>query len=72
MIPFSEELSKGVNDEENRVIRIEIITENWEENKILAKSMRIDIDNPKYVECVIDLKKKNLKVVEKRPFYFGG
>lgn len=72
MIPFSEELSKGVNDEENRVIRIEIITENWEDNKILAKGIGINIDNPKYVECVIDLKKKNLKVVEKRPFYFGG
>lgn len=72
MIPFSEELSKGVNDKENRVIRIEITTENWEDNKILAKSIGINIDNPKYVECVIDLKKKNLKVVEKRPFYFGG
>ena len=72
MTPFSEELSKGVNDEENRVIRIEITTENWEDNKILAKSIGINIDNPKYVECVIDLKKKNLKVVEKRPFYFGG
>ena len=37
MIPFSEELSKGVNN-------ADISTE----------------------------KKKNLKVVEKRPFYFGG
>ena len=61
MIPFSEELSKGVNDEENRVIRIEITAETWEENKILAKSMGIDIDNPKYVECVIDLKKEEFK-----------
>ena len=52
MTPFSEELSKGVNDKENRVIRIEITAETWEENKILAKSMGIDIDNPKYVECV--------------------
>lgn len=52
-------------DKENRVIRIEITAENREENKILAKGMGIDIDNPKYVECVIDLKKKNLKTVEK-------
>ena len=61
MIPFLEELSKGVNDEENRVIRIEITAENWEDNKILAKGIGINIDNPKYVECVIDLKKEEFK-----------
>lgn len=48
-------------DEENRVIRIEITAETWEENKILAKGMGIDIDNPKYAECVVDLKKEEFK-----------
>ena len=43
-------------DEENRIIRIEMTAENWEENKMLAKG--IEIDEPQYVECVIDLKKE--------------
>ena len=58
MSPCAEGLSKGVNDEENRVIRIEITAENWEDNKIVAKGIGSDIDNSKYVECVIDRKKK--------------
>ena len=45
-------------DEENRIIRIEMTAENWEENKLLAKGMGIEIDEPKYVECTIDLKKE--------------
>ena len=48
-------------DEENRVIRIEITAENQEDNKRLAKGMGIDTDNPKYVECVIVLKKEEFK-----------
>ena len=44
-------------DEENRIIRIVVTAENWEENKLLAKGMGIEIVEPKYVECVIDLKK---------------
>jgi len=43
-------------DEENRIIRIDVTAENWEENKLLAKGMGIEIDEPKYVDCVIDLK----------------
>lgn len=43
-------------DEKDRIIRIEITAENWEENKMLAKGMGIEIDEPQYVECVIDLK----------------
>jgi len=45
-------------DEENRIIRINVTAENWEDNKLLAKGMGIEIDKPKYVECVIDLKKE--------------
>jgi hypothetical protein len=45
-------------DEENRIIRIDVTAENWEENKLLAKGMGIEIDEPKYVEYVIDLKKE--------------
>lgn len=44
-------------DEENRIIRIEVTAENWEENKMLVKEMGIEIDEPKQIECVIDLKK---------------
>ena len=43
-------------DEENRIIRIDVTAENWEDNKLLAKGMGIEIDGPQYVECVIDLK----------------
>ena len=43
-------------DEQNRIIRIDVTAENWEENKLLAKGMGIEIDEPKYVECVVDLK----------------
>ena len=45
-------------DEENRIIRIVVTPETWEENKLLAKGMGIEIVEPNYVECVIDLKKK--------------
>ena len=45
-------------DEENRIIRIDVTAENWEENKLLAKGMGIEMDEPKYVECVVDLKKE--------------
>lgn len=44
-------------DEENRIIRIDVTAENWEENKLLAKGMGIEIDEPNYIECTIDLKK---------------
>ena len=45
-------------DEENRIIRIDVTAENWEENKLLAKEMGIEIDEPSYIECTIDLKKE--------------
>lgn len=45
-------------DEQNRIIRTEITAETWEENKLLAKGMGIDIDEPDYVELTIDLKKE--------------
>ena len=45
-------------DEKDRIIRIEMTAENWEENKMLAKGMGIDLDIPSYVECNIDLKKE--------------
>lgn len=45
-------------DKEDRIIRIDVTAENWEENKLLAKGMGIEIDEPKYVECTIDLIKK--------------
>ena len=43
-------------DEENRIIRIDVTAENWEENKHLSKEMGIEIDEPSYIECTIDLK----------------
>lgn len=45
-------------DEQNRIIRIEMTAENWEENKMLAKGMGIEIDKPEYVKCVINLKRE--------------
>lgn len=45
-------------DEQNRIIRFEIIAETLEENKILAKGIGIDTDEPEYVECVINLKRE--------------
>lgn len=45
-------------DEENRIIRIDVTAETWEENKMFAKGMGIDLDVPSYVECNIDLKKE--------------
>lgn len=45
-------------DEENRIIRINVTAENWEENKILAKRIGIKLNTPQYVECTIDLKKE--------------
>lgn len=44
-------------DEKNKIYRYEMTAENWEENKLLAKGMGIEIDKPKYVECTINLKK---------------
>ena len=45
-------------DEENKIIRIDVTAENWEENKMLAKGMGIEIDEPEYVECIVNLKKE--------------
>ena len=45
-------------DKEDRIIRIEVTAENWEENKLLAKEMGIEIDEASYIECTIDLKKE--------------
>ena len=45
-------------DEKNKIYRYEITAETWEENKMLAKGMRIEIDEPSYIECTIDLKKE--------------
>lgn len=47
-------------DKQNKIFRIEMTAENWEENKLLAKGMGIDLDIPSYVECNIDLKKEEL------------
>ena len=44
-------------DEENRIIRIDVTAENWEENKMLVEGMGRKIDEPEYMECVIDLNK---------------
>ena len=33
-------------------------TKEDEENKLLAKEMGIEIDEPSYIECTIDLKKE--------------
>lgn len=45
-------------DEQNRILRIEMIAETQEENKLFAKG--IGIKEPSYVECIIDLKKEKL------------
>ena len=45
-------------DMKNKIIRIDVTAENWEENKLLAKGMGIEIDEPEYVECTVDLKKE--------------
>ena len=45
-------------DEQNRIIRIDITAETWEENKQLVKGMGIEYpSSTEYVECVVDLKK---------------
>ena len=44
-------------DKENRIIRIDVTAETWEENKMLAKRMGRKIDKPEYVKCVVDLNK---------------
>lgn len=49
-------------DKKDRIIRIEMIAENWEENKMLAKGMGIDLDIPSYVKCNIDLKKGGINL----------
>ena len=45
-------------DKQNRIIRIDVTAENWEENKLIAKGMGIEIDESSYIECKIDLKKE--------------
>lgn len=45
-------------DKKNKIYRYEITAETWEENKLLAKGMGIEINEPKHVECTIDLKKE--------------
>lgn len=47
-------------DKQNRIMRIEMTAENWEENKLLAKGMGIDLDTPRYVQCNFDLKKEEI------------
>lgn len=44
-------------DKQNKIFRIEMTAENWEENKMLAKGMGIDIEEPSYVECNVNLVK---------------
>ncbi len=43
-------------DEKNRIIRVRMTAETWEENKALAKGMGIDLDRHDYVELNINLK----------------
>lgn len=45
-------------DKQNKIYRVEITAENWEENKLLAKGMGIEINEPSYIESTIDLKKE--------------
>ena len=62
-------------DEENRIVRIDVTAENWEENKLLAKEMGIEIDEPSYIECTIDLIKggiKNMNEVNNVRNYVNG
>ncbi len=51
-------------DKENRIIRINVTPENWEENKMLAKGMGIEIDEPEQIECVINLKKETGTIIK--------
>ena len=44
-------------DKQNRIMRIKMIAETWEENEQLAKGMGIEIPTVDFVECEIDLKK---------------
>ena len=45
-------------DEQNRIIRIDVTAETWEENKLLAKSMGIEYPiNVEYVELNFELKR---------------
>ena len=46
-------------DKQNKIYRVEITAETWEENKILAKGMGIEYPiTAEYVECAVDLKKE--------------
>lgn len=45
-------------DMKNKIIRIDVTAENWEENKMLAKSIAIDVE-PISVEVNICLNKGN-------------
>lgn len=44
-------------DKQNRIMRIDVTAETLEENKLLAKGMGIEIDEPSYVECNVNLVK---------------
>lgn len=45
-------------DEQNRIIRINITAETWEENKLLAKGMGIEYPSiAEYVELNFELKR---------------
>ena len=45
-------------DKQNKIFRIEMTAENWEENEMLAKGMGIEIDKPNYIKYTFDLKKE--------------
>lgn len=47
-------------DKQNKIFRVEMTAETWEENELLAKGMGIELNKPQYVKCVIDLKKEEL------------
>ena len=46
-------------DKQNKIYRVEITAETWEENKLLAKGMGIEYpSSTEYVELNFDLKKE--------------
>ena len=46
-------------DKQNRIIRINVTAETWEENEQLMKGMGIEYPSrTEYMECVVDLKKE--------------
>ena len=44
-------------DKQNEIYRVEITAETWEENKLIARGMGIEIPTVDFVKCEIDLKK---------------